>query len=133
MRAAVRVALSLFVLSAATAAGNTPPLTVPTAGSAAERVQTLWTATRPRILEDASQPLSDAQLVARGSPLIDAWTSLETSLGDADDGDVHAVLKFLGDLYGREQSSPQRRSALRNDARQTFGMRLDRLEQRLKD
>ena len=108
-------------------------LSVPAAGAPAERIAALWQQTRPLLIADVGQPLNDAQSLARGAPVVDAWTGLQTSLANTDEsGEVHAVLKLLLDVYGRPEATPERRIATRNDARRDFSQRLANVEGRMR-
>lgn len=101
-------------------------------GSPAERVVALWEQTRPIVMADAKEPLTDSQALARGAPLVEVWSLLESSIVGTDAGpDANAVIKLLNDLYGRPESTPQRRMTVRNDLRANFGQRLQILDRRL--
>ena len=129
---ALRILMPFFCLVGLTAFDSPRNLTVPTQGEPSERVLALWNETKPILLADASEPLSDEQSVARGVPLIATWTQLQSSLANTDAaGEAHAVLKLLSDLYGRAQSAPARRIQVRNDARRAFAERLTSVENRL--
>ncbi|MEQ8860662.1 MAG: hypothetical protein RIC56_18625 [Pseudomonadales bacterium] len=129
---AVRFPLLLACLAGLTGF-DAPTLRVPGDGQPAERVLALWEQTRPILLADAGQPLSDAQALAHGAPVLDAWTRLEAQLAASDaSGETHAVMKLLNDFYGRPQSTPQRRLAIRNRTRAEFAQRLQNVEQRLR-
>ncbi|HEY5647290.1 MAG TPA: hypothetical protein VIS76_15175 [Pseudomonadales bacterium] len=107
-------------------------LSVPTAGTPDDRIAALWQQTRPLLIADAGQPLTDAESLARGAPLVEAWTELQASLAATDaSGEVHAVLKLLNDMYGRPEAKPERRVATRNETRRDFGQRLATVESRL--
>ena len=108
-------------------------LTVPVQGDPNSRIHMLWDQTRPILIEDAGQPLSDAQSLARGAPLVESWTELADDLAASDEaGEIHAVLKLINDLYGRPESQPDRRMTIRNDTRHNFAQRLQTVESRLR-
>jgi len=129
---AIRFLLPCLCLIGLTAFDSPRTLTVPTQGDPSQRVLALWGDTRPIVIADAGERLSDPESVARGAPLIAAWTQLQTAIASSDAaGEAHAVLKLLNDLYGREQSAPGRRIAVRNQTRVDFGNRLANIESRL--
>lgn len=108
-------------------------LTVPEQGEPMSRILALWDQTRPILIADAGQPLSDADSLARGAPLVEAWSALDASLANTDEsGETHAVLKLINDLYGRPESPPDRRMSIRNDTRRNFAQRLQNVEGRLR-
>lgn len=106
-------------------------LQLPAQGSASQQVIELWNQTRPILLADAGEPLSDSQAMARGAPLVESWTKLETSLAGEASGETGAVLKLLHDFYGRPDSTVSRRTAVRNQLRSDFAQRLSTVENRL--
>lgn len=125
--------LALLLLPFLVALDVPHQLTVPQSGEPMARIRTLWDQTRPILIDDAGQPLNDAQSLARGEPLVDAWTELSEDLANTDEaGEIHAVLKLINDLYGRPESPPERRMSIRNDARRNFGQRLQNVEGRLR-
>jgi len=130
---AVHALLILVSLSFLTALDVPRELTVPQKGEPASRVLALWDQTRPILIEDAGQPLSDSASLARGAPLAQAWTALNDSLANTDEaGATHAVLKLIEDLYGRPESQPDRRMSIRNDTRRNFAQRLQNVDGRLR-
>lgn len=130
---ALRTCLAAACCVTFLSAYDVPRTLHPTAdGSPAERVVELWEQTRPIVMSDVQEPLTDSQAMARGAPLVQVWTTLATSIAGTDaDAGASAVIKLLNDLYGRPESTPQRRMSARNDLRANFGQRLQIVDRRL--
>jgi len=130
---AVHAFLALSALPFLLALDTPRELTVPSQGEPMTRILALWDQTRPILIADAGQPLSDADSLARGAPLVEAWSALDASLANTEEaGETHAVLKLINDLYGRPESPPDRRMSIRNDTRRNFAQRLQNVEGRLR-
>ena len=100
-------------------------LEIPEEGTPGERLEALWSQTRPLVERDAGAGYDDAEYQARRQPIWRAWTSLQMSVAGEDDRVseiIPRVLELINQVYGWTAFSPEERAKKRSNKARTAGL-----------
>lgn len=97
-------------------------LDVPEEGTPAERLEVLWSRTKPIIERDAQSGYDDAEYMRRREPIWSAWISLQIDASGEDDRAseiIPKVLALINQAYGWTAYSPEERTKRRSNKGRT--------------